>query len=128
MTTDWNPLLRDEFSKPYWVDLQAFIAEERAEHSVYPPHDEVFAALRLTQHSDTKVMVLGQDPYHGAGQAHGLAFSVRRRATAHRDRIATPLTVQRTQRLLRQQAVQPGQRCIDRCGPRADRLASRRLG
>ena len=79
MTTDWNPLLRGEFSKPYWADLQAFVAsEERAEHSVYPPHDEVFAALRLTQHSDTKVMVLGQDPYHGAGQAHGLAFSVRR--------------------------------------------------
>ena len=49
--------------------MQEFVASERAEHSVYPPHDEVFAALHLTQHSDTKVMVLGQDPYHGAGQA-----------------------------------------------------------
>ena len=78
MTTDWNPLLRGEFSEPYWTDLQEFVASERAEHSVYPPHDEVFAALHLTQHSDTKVLVLGQDPYHGPGQAHGLAFSVRR--------------------------------------------------
>lgn len=78
MTTDWNPLLRDEFTKPYWTDLQAFVATERSAHAVYPPHDEVFAALHLTPYVDTKVMVLGQDPYHGAGQAHGLAFSVRR--------------------------------------------------
>ncbi len=78
MTTDWNPLLRTEFAKPYWAELQAFVAEERRTHSVYPPHDEVFTALHLTPYADTKVMVLGQDPYHGAGQAHGLAFSVRR--------------------------------------------------
>ena len=78
MTTDWNPLLREEFTKPYWIELQEFVAAERATHSVYPPHDEVFTALHLTSHADTKVMVLGQDPYHGAGQAHGLAFSVRR--------------------------------------------------
>ncbi len=77
MTTDWNPLLREEFAKPYWTELQAFVAGERAEHSVYPPHDEVFTALHLTSYTDIKVMVLGQDPYHGAGQAHGLAFSVR---------------------------------------------------
>jgi len=76
--TDWNPLLRDEFAKPYWAELQAFIAAERREHSVYPPHDETFAALHLTSYADTRVMILGQDPYHGAGQAHGLAFSVRR--------------------------------------------------
>ena len=78
MTTDWNPLLREEFTKPYWTGLQAFIASERAHRSVYPPHDEVFTALHLTSYADIKVMVLGQDPYHGAGQAHGLAFSVRR--------------------------------------------------
>jgi len=76
--TDWNPLLRAEFAKPYWADLQAFVAAERREHSVYPPHDEVFAALHLTSYAETSVMILGQDPYHGAGQAHGLAFSVRR--------------------------------------------------
>lgn len=77
-TTDWNPYLRDEFTKPYWAELQEFVAEERRQHEVYPANDEVFAALRLTSHADTKVMMLGQDPYHGPGQAHGLCFSVRR--------------------------------------------------
>jgi uracil-DNA glycosylase len=77
MNTDWNPLLREEFTKPYWTELQAFVAGERAQHSVYPPQDEVFAALHLTPYTNIRVMVLGQDPYHGAGQAHGLAFSVR---------------------------------------------------
>ena len=77
-TTDWNQFLRDEFAKPYWADLQAYVAEERQHHSVYPPHDQVFSALHLTSYADTKVMLLGQDPYHGAGQAHGLCFSVQR--------------------------------------------------
>lgn len=77
-TTDWNPLLRDEFEKPYWNELQAFVAAERETHTVYPPHDEVFTAIRLTACADTKVVILGQDPYHGPQQAHGLAFSVRR--------------------------------------------------
>lgn len=76
-TTDWNPLLRDEFDKPYWTDLQTFVACERETHTVYPPHDEVFTAIRLTSYRDTKVVILGQDPYHGPQQAHGLAFSVR---------------------------------------------------
>jgi uracil-DNA glycosylase len=76
--TDWNPVLREEFAKPYWAPLQAFVAEERANHPVYPPHDEVFACLHLTPHADTRVLILGQDPYHGPKQAHGLCFSVRR--------------------------------------------------
>ncbi len=76
-TTDWNPVLRGEFEQPYWVELQRFVAEERAQRTIYPPHEEVFAALHLTPHADTKVMILGQDPYHGPGQAHGLCFSVR---------------------------------------------------
>ncbi len=76
--TDWNPLLRAEFSKPYWQDLQSFVREERYLHDVYPPPDEVFAALHLTPHASVKVLILGQDPYHGPGQAHGLCFSVRR--------------------------------------------------
>ena len=75
--TDWNPILRAEFAKPYWPDLQRFVADERARHPVYPAHDEVFAALHLTPYEDVKVLILGQDPYHGAGQAHGLCFSVR---------------------------------------------------
>ncbi len=78
MTTDWNPLLRGEFDKPYWTDLQRFVQDERARLTVYPPHPEVFAALHLTPYADTRVMILGQDPYHGPGQAHGLCFSVRR--------------------------------------------------
>jgi len=77
MATDWNPLLRDQFELAYWRELQEFVANERREHPVYPPADEVFAALRLTSHTDVKVMILGQDPYHGPGQAHGLCFSVR---------------------------------------------------
>ena len=77
MATDWNPLLRDQFELAYWRVLQEFVANERREHPVYPPADEVFAALRLTSYTDVKVMILGQDPYHGPGQAHGLCFSVR---------------------------------------------------
>ncbi len=75
--TDWNPILRAEFEKPYWPELQQFVAAERSRHEVYPPHDEVFAALHLTPFAEVKVLILGQDPYHGPGQAHGLCFSVR---------------------------------------------------
>jgi uracil-DNA glycosylase len=75
--TDWNPVLRGEFGKPYWPELQSFVAAERARHTVYPPEDEVFAALHLTPYAETRVLILGQDPYHGPRQAHGLCFSVR---------------------------------------------------
>ncbi len=74
--TDWNPILRSEFEKPYWTVLQQFVADERSHHEVYPPHDQVFAALHRTPYESVKVLILGQDPYHGAGQAHGLCFSV----------------------------------------------------
>ena len=74
--TDWNPILRDELQKPYWEELQAFVSEERRHHAVYPPADEVFAALHRTPYADVKAVILGQDPYHGPGQAHGLCFSV----------------------------------------------------
>lgn len=77
-STDWNPVLRAELAKPYWAELQAFVAEERRQGAVYPPADEVFAALHRTPYSNVKVLILGQDPYHGPGQAHGLCFSVRR--------------------------------------------------
>lgn len=77
VTTDWNPILRGEFEREYWQPLQRFVAEERTRGPVYPPHDDVFAALHLTPYASTRVMILGQDPYHGPGQAHGLAFSVR---------------------------------------------------
>jgi uracil-DNA glycosylase len=76
-TTDWNPILRAEFAKPYWGELLQFVAAERAAHEVFPPGEEVFTALHLTSFAAVKVLILGQDPYHGPGQAHGLAFSVR---------------------------------------------------
>ena len=76
--TDWNPLLADELTKPYWSELMAFVRSERERYTVYPPEPEVFAALHMTPHASVKAMILGQDPYHGPGQAHGLCFSVRR--------------------------------------------------
>jgi uracil-DNA glycosylase len=75
--TDWNPILRAELAKPYWGELQQFVLEERQRSTVYPPHDEVFAALHLTPYEQVKAVILGQDPYHGPNQAHGLCFSVR---------------------------------------------------
>ncbi|MET0323828.1 MAG: uracil-DNA glycosylase [Ilumatobacteraceae bacterium] len=76
-TTDWNPVLRGEFAKPYWPELQAFVRTERERHTVYPPPEDVFAALHLTSYASTRVLILGQDPYHGPRQAQGLCFSVR---------------------------------------------------
>ncbi|MEE9415357.1 MAG: uracil-DNA glycosylase, partial [Acidimicrobiales bacterium] len=76
--TDWNPLLRAEFDKPYWRVLQQYVYNQRTNHEVFPPHEDVFAALKLTPYADTRVLLLGQDPYHGPGQAQGLCFSVRR--------------------------------------------------
>jgi uracil-DNA glycosylase len=77
LETDWGRLLRQEFEEPYWAALQSFVEGERSSYDVYPPCEEVFAALVLTEHADSKVVILGQDPYHGVDQAHGLAFSVR---------------------------------------------------
>ena len=77
-TTDWNPVLRGELEQEYWRPLQQFVANERAVATVYPPADEVFTALHLTSYASTRVVILGQDPYHGPRQAHGLCFSVRR--------------------------------------------------
>jgi len=73
----WRDQLAAETQQPYFTKLQAFVAAERAAHTVYPPADEVFSALTLTSYANTRVLILGQDPYHGEGQAHGLAFSVR---------------------------------------------------
>ena len=78
MTTDWNPILKAELEQSYWSELQAFVRDEREHHQVFPPADEVFAALHKTPYADVLVLILGQDPYHGQGQAHGLCFSVKR--------------------------------------------------
>lgn len=71
------PGLRRERERPYFRDLEAFLAREYATVTVYPPAREVFEALRLTSFRNVRVLLLGQDPYHQPGQAHGLAFSVR---------------------------------------------------
>ena len=73
----WRKQLAAETDKVYWPKLLAFVAAERAAHTVFPPDADVFSALALTSYADTKVLILGQDPYHDDGQAHGLAFSVR---------------------------------------------------
>ncbi len=73
----WQAVLADEFKKPYFKDLQQFVADERKKHTVYPPEEEVFNAFKYTPDDKAKVLLLGQDPYHGEGQAHGLCFSVR---------------------------------------------------
>ena len=76
MQTDWNPILRQEFKKPYWIELQNYILDQRASHMVFPAHLDVFRAFHLTSFANLKVVILGQDPYHGVGQANGLCFSV----------------------------------------------------
>lgn len=72
----WNPILADEFEKPYFKDLLKFVEEERQKGPVYPPEDLVFNAFFQTRYDQVKVVIIGQDPYHGKGQAHGLCFSV----------------------------------------------------
>lgn len=76
MLRGWGELLATEQQKPYFMELQRFVELERAAHVVYPDDDLVFNAFRATSFEMTKVLLLGQDPYHGAHQTHGLSFSV----------------------------------------------------
>lgn len=73
---DWDKLLKEEFNKPYYLALRQFLIEEYRTQVIYPPKEDLFNALKATSYQDTKVVILGQDPYHGLGQAHGMAFSV----------------------------------------------------
>ncbi|HLJ81783.1 MAG TPA: uracil-DNA glycosylase [Ktedonobacterales bacterium] len=73
----WQPLLADQLEQPYFQRLERFVEEERREYTVFPPAEQVFAALELTPYDRVTVLLLGQDPYHDDGQAHGLCFSVR---------------------------------------------------
>lgn len=77
METTWRPILLAETHKPYFKALRHFVAEERRKFTVFPPEADVFAALHLTPYEQVRVFILGQDPYHDDGQAHGLCFSVR---------------------------------------------------
>ncbi len=72
----WKELLAEEFGKEYFARLKEFLVSEKQKHRVYPPGDKIFNAFDSTPFKDVKVVILGQDPYHGHGQAHGLSFSV----------------------------------------------------
>ncbi len=74
---DWDEILKDEFKKEYYLKLRAFLKEEYRTHRIFPDMYDIFNALKWTSYADTKVVILGQDPYHEVGQAHGLAFSVK---------------------------------------------------
>ena len=76
--TTWNEILAEEMQKDYYQELQAFVQKRRAEVRVFPEEKNVFTALELTPFESVKVVILGQDPYHGFGQAHGLSFSVQK--------------------------------------------------
>ncbi len=75
---DWDSLLKDEFEKEYYKRLRTILAKEYKTQTIYPDMYDIFNALRYTSYSDVKAVIIGQDPYHGEGQAHGLCFSVKR--------------------------------------------------
>ena len=77
ISNDWLEPLKPEFSKPYYKQLYTTIRQEYASKVIFPPSGEIFSAFELTPLSEVKVVILGQDPYHNVGQAHGLCFSVR---------------------------------------------------
>lgn len=73
---EWDEILKDEFEKDYYKKIRFFLKKEYAEQTVYPPMNDIFNALKYTSYSSVKAVLLGQDPYHGPGQAHGMCFSV----------------------------------------------------
>lgn len=73
----WRDILAAEFDKPYMDELQSFLDDEYKNQTIYPPQDEIFTAFDLSGYADVKVLLFGQDPYHGPGEAHGLSFSVK---------------------------------------------------
>lgn len=73
----WDKYLNEEFEKPYYMTLRQFLKEEYSTQTIYPEENNIFNALKTTSYDDVKVVILGQDPYHGEGQAHGMAFSVK---------------------------------------------------
>lgn len=78
ITEKWDAVLADEFDKPYFASLMQAVDNEYARYTVYPPRDRIYAAMQLVDYDKVRVVILGQDPYHGAGQANGLAFAVNR--------------------------------------------------
>lgn len=76
LSPEWNQLLQPEFDKTYYKELQELVNNAYKSHTIYPPAKQVFNALQLCPFQNIKVVIIGQDPYHGPGQAHGLSFSV----------------------------------------------------
>ena len=74
----WDSIIGEEFKKPYYLQLREFLKEEYSTKTIFPHINDIFNALKMTDYNDVKVVILGQDPYHGDGEAHGLAFSVQR--------------------------------------------------
>lgn len=72
----WDIILKEEFHKPYFKELGIFVKQEYKHKQIFPPYENIFDALRFTDYDEVKVVILGQDPYHGLGEAHGLSFSV----------------------------------------------------
>lgn len=77
LLNDWDALLKEEFQKDYYLKLREFLKSEYSSRRIYPHMNDIFNALRYTSYENTRVVILGQDPYHGFGQAHGLCFSVK---------------------------------------------------
>ena len=75
---EWDEILKGEFEKEYYLKLRQFLKSEYSSHTIYPDMYDIFCALKITSYSDVKVVILGQDPYHEPGQAHGLCFSVKK--------------------------------------------------
>lgn len=75
---DWDEILADEFQKPYYLQLRQFLKTEYSSRRVYPDMYDIFNALKASSFADTRAVILGQDPYHGYGQAHGMCFSVKK--------------------------------------------------
>lgn len=77
LANDWDNILKEEFNKKYYLELREFLKHEYKNSLIFPDMHDIFNALKYTSYKDTKVVILGQDPYHDQGQAHGLAFSVK---------------------------------------------------
>lgn len=78
LNNDWDEILKEEFSSDYYLKLREFLKSEYSSKNIFPPMNDIFSAFKASSFENTKVVIIGQDPYHGFGQAHGLCFSVKK--------------------------------------------------
>lgn len=78
LNNDWDEILKEEFSSEYYLKLREFLKNEYSTRQIFPPMNDIFSALKASSFENTRVVIIGQDPYHGFGQAHGLCFSVKK--------------------------------------------------